>query len=138
MKRFILTLWLCVCVVYGDESDSEYSKKKAAFIEKNFDSKMALEIQKAEIKSETSKLLFKVAMTPLLYESGLKGSDSNEGWGEIDYRDCCGFWNRYYDLEKRVKQVCGTLITEEETRQEVKKRFFYWATIHCKRGLHYP
>ena len=34
------------------------------------------------------------------------------------------FWNRYYDLEKRVKKVCGTLITEQETRQEVKKDFF--------------
>lgn len=129
MKKFILTLWLCACVVYGDEAESEHLKNKVAFIEKNFDSKMALEIQGAGIKSETSKLLFKVAMTPLLYESGLEGDDSNGGWGGFNGDD---FWNRYYDLEKRVKKVCGTLITEQETRQKVKKDFFYWATIHCK------
>lgn len=119
MKKFILTLWLCVCVVYAAEyyNSSEYSKNKAAFIKKNFDSRMALEIQEFGLKSETSKLLFKVAMTPLLYESGLEGDDSNEGWGEIKYGDCCGgFWERYYDLEKRVKKVCGTLTTAEGTR----------------------
>ncbi|EMZ40803.1 hypothetical protein LS77_007150 [Helicobacter bilis] len=122
MKKFILTLWLCVCVVYGDEAESEYFKNKAAFIEKNFDSTMALEIQELGAKSETSKLLFKVAMTPLLYESGLEGDDSNGGWGEIDYRDCCGgFWERYYDLEGRVKKVCGTLITETRTKEIIKK-----------------
>ncbi|WP_281651739.1 hypothetical protein [Helicobacter bilis] len=121
MKKFILTLWLCVCVVYGDEAESEYFKNKAAFIEKNFDSKMALEIQEAGIKSETSKLLFKVALTPLLYESGLEGDDSNGGWGEIDYGKSHrlnenSFWGRYNDLEKRVKQVCGTLTTTKGTR----------------------
>lgn len=134
MKKFILTLWLCVCVVYGAETESEYFKNKAAFIEKNFDSKMALEIQELGLKSETSKLLFKVALTPLLYESGLEGDDSNGGWGEIDYihysnyllvskKNNSNFWFRYEELEKRVKKVCGTLITEEETRQEVKKDF---------------
>lgn len=134
MKKFILTLWLCVCVVYGAETESEYFKNKAAFIEKNFDSKMALEIQELGLKSETSKLLLKVALTPLLYESGLEGDDSNGGWGEIDYihysnyllvskKNNSNFWFRYEELEKRVKKVCGTLITEEETRQEVKKDF---------------
>lgn len=129
MKKFILTLWLCVCVVYGDEADSEYFKNKAAFIEKNFDSKMALEIQEFGLKSETSKLLFKVALTPLLYESGLKGGDSNGGWGEIDYRhysqvifyDNPNFWLGYEELEKRVKQVCGTFITEKRTKEVRKK-----------------
>lgn len=134
MKKFILTLWLCVCVVYGAETESEYFKNKAAFIEKNFDSKMALEIQELGLKSETSKLLLKVALTPLLYESGLEGDDSNGGWGEIDYihysnyllvskKNNSNFWFRYEELEKRVKKVCRTLITEEETRQEVKKDF---------------
>lgn len=126
MKKFILTLWLCVCVVYGDEAESEYFKNKAAFIEKNFDSKMALEIQEAGIKSETSKLLFKVAMTPLVYESGLGGNDSNGGWGEIGYSEpsrlhYVSFWERYEGLEGRIKQVCGTLIAETRTKEIMKK-----------------
>lgn len=123
MKKFILTLWLCVCVVYGAEYDnsSEYSKNKATFIEKNFDSKMALEIQEAGIKSETSKLLFKVAMTPFIYQSGLDGNDQNGGWGDIRYGESDrfgndSFWGIYNGLEKRVKQVCGTLTTTKGTR----------------------
>ena len=53
---------------YEAKENEEYYKNKAEFISKRFDFKMALEIQKAGIKSETSKLLFKVALTPLLYE----------------------------------------------------------------------
>ncbi|MDY5823101.1 MAG: hypothetical protein SPJ83_10015, partial [Helicobacter sp.] len=114
---------------YEAKENEEYYKNKAEFISKRFDSKMALEIQKAGIKSETSKLLFKVALTPLLYESGLKGGDSNGGWGEIDYRhysqvifyDNPNFWLGYEELEKRVKQVCGTFITEKRTKEVRKK-----------------
>lgn len=121
MKKFILTLWLCVCVVYGAETESEYFKNKAAFIEKNFDSKMALEIQEFGLKSETSKLLFKVAMTPFIYQSGLDGNDQNGGWGDIRYGESDrfgndSFWGIYNGLEKRVKQVCGTLTTTKGTR----------------------
>lgn len=121
MKKFILTLWLCVCVVYGAETESEYFKNKAAFIEKNFDSKMALEIQELGLKSETSKLLFKVAMTPFIYQSGLDGNDQNGGWGDIRYGESDrfgndSFWGIYNGLEKRVKQVCGTLTTTKGTR----------------------
>lgn len=123
MKKFILTLWLCVCVVYAYEvfESSEYSKNKATFIEKNFDSKMALEIQEFGLKSETSKLLFKVAMTPFIYQSGLDGNDQNGGWGDIRYGESDrfgndSFWGIYNGLEKRVKQVCGTLTTTKGTR----------------------
>ncbi|STP13640.1 hypothetical protein [Helicobacter cinaedi] len=104
-------------MVYGDE----YSKQKAEFMSKNFDSKMGLEIKKFELKTETSKLLFKVAMTPIVYESGLKGTDSNGGWDKIDYDK---FWNEYYRLQKRVKEICGTYITETKTKEVTKRDWF--------------
>ena len=36
MKRLVFLLGLCVCMVYGDE----YSKQKAEFMSKNFESKL--------------------------------------------------------------------------------------------------
>ena len=117
MKRLVFLLGLCVCMVYGDE----YDKQKAEFISKNFDSKMGLEIKKFELKTETSKLLFKVAMTPIVYKSGLGGTDSNGGWDKIDYDK---FWDEYYGLQKRVKEICGTYITETKTEKVTKRDWF--------------
>lgn len=104
-------------MVYG----GEYNKQKAEFMSKNFDSKMGLEIKYFELKTETSKLLFKVAMTPIVYKSGLEGTDSNGGWGKIDYDK---FWNEYYRLQKRVKEICGTYITETKTKEVTKRDWF--------------
>lgn len=117
MKRLVFVLGLCICMAYGDE----YNKQKAEFMSKNFDSKMGLEIKKFELKTETSKLLFKVAMTPIVYKSGLEGTDSNGGWGKIDYDE---FWNEYYGLQKRVKEICGTYITETKTKEVTKRDWF--------------
>ena len=117
MKRLVFVLGLCVCMAYGDE----YNKQKAEFMSKNFDSKMGLEIKKFELKTETSKLLFKVAMIPVVYSSGLEGTDSNGGWGETAYKK---FWNEYYGLQKRVKEICGTYITETKTKEVTKRDWF--------------
>ncbi|TLD93172.1 hypothetical protein LS74_003260 [Helicobacter magdeburgensis] len=116
MKRLVFLLGLCVCMVYGDE----YSKQKAEFMSKNFESKLKELVKESGLKSESAKLLYQVAMVPALYESGLKGNDANGGWEiytiSLNYKGSNGryyFWNQYKRLAQRVNEVCGANIGSE-------------------------
>ena len=116
MKRLVFLLGLCVCMVYGDE----YSKQKAEFMSKNFESKLKELVKESGLKSESAKLLYQVAMVPALYESGLKGNDANGGWSiytiSLYYKGSNGryyFWNQYERLAQRVSEVCGVNIGSE-------------------------
>ena len=101
MKRLVFLLGLCVCMVYGDE----YSKQKAEFMSKNFESKLKELVKESGLKSESAKLLYQAAMVPALYESGLKGNDANGGWSiytiSLYYKGSNGryyFWNQYEEM----------------------------------------
>ena len=116
MKRLVFLLGLCVCMAYGDE----YSKQKAEFMSKNFESKLKELVKESGLKSESAKLLYQAAMVPALYESGLKGNDSNGGWEiytiSLNYKGSNGryyFWNQYERLAQRVNEVCGANIGSE-------------------------
>lgn len=116
MKRLVFLLGLCVCMVYGDE----YSKQKAEFMSKNFESKLKELVKESGLKSESAKLLYQAAMVPALYESGLKGNDANGGWSiytiSLYYKGSNGryyFWNQYERLAQRVSEVCGVNIGSE-------------------------
>ena len=116
MKRLVFLLGLCVCMAYGDE----YSKQKAEFMSKNFESKLKELVKESGLKSESAKLLYQVAMVPALYESGLKGNDANGGWSiytiSLYYKGSNGryyFWNQYERLAQRVNEVCGANIGSE-------------------------
>lgn len=116
MKRLVFLLGLCVCMAYG----GEYDKQKAEFMSKNFESKLKELVKESGLKSESAKLLYQVAIVPALYESGLKGNDSNGGWEiytiSLNYKGSNGryyFWNQYERLAQRVSEVCGVNIGSE-------------------------
>lgn len=116
MKRLVFLLGLCVCMVYG----GEYDKQKAEFMSKNFESKLKELVKESGLKSESAKLLYQVAIVPALYESGLKGNDSNGGWEiytiSLHYKGSNGryyFWNQYERLAQRASEVCGVNIGSE-------------------------